>query len=189
MMVLHQRAAGGKSNTRDSARATYEGTLHGRFLLLARGAWIAFALVELVLFIAGIFAYATQLHTICTNTVHVTCNYWQPTPGNVRALAHLGISLDAYAATFLTIDILVSLIFGGIGVLIFWRKSDTGIGLFVSLVLVMDRDLALDSARRVLPITCTLQCLVLAAASVRCRIAPHLGHHTRYPGVSLRARL
>lgn len=50
---------------------------------------------------------------------------------------HLGISLDAYAAAFLTIDILVSLIFWGVGLLIFWRKSDTGIGLFVSLVLVM----------------------------------------------------
>ena len=55
-MDLHQRAARGKSNTRDRAYAKYEGTLHGGFLVLARGAWIAFSLVELVLFIAGIFA-------------------------------------------------------------------------------------------------------------------------------------
>src|SRR5437016_12566046 len=137
MMDLHQRAARGNSNTRERARAKYEGTLHGAFLVLARSAWIAFALVELVLFIAGIFAYATQLHTICTNTVHVTCNFWQPTPGNVQALAHLGIQLPAYAATFLAIDILVSLIFWGVGLLIFWRKSDTWLGLFGSLLLVM----------------------------------------------------
>jgi signal transduction histidine kinase len=136
-MDLHQRAAQHNSNTRSSSGTGHEETLRGGFLLLARSAWIAFALVELVLFIGGIFAYATQLHTICTNTVHVTCNFWQPTPGNVQALVHLGIQLPVYAATFLAIDILVSLIFWGVGLLIFWRKSETWIGLFVSLLLVM----------------------------------------------------
>jgi hypothetical protein len=71
-----------------------------------------------VLFIAGIFAYATQLHTICTNTAHVTCNFWQPTPGNAHALTHLSLSLFDYAASFLTIDILVSLILWCVGLLI-----------------------------------------------------------------------
>ncbi len=136
-MDLHQRAARSKSKTREREHAGLEETLHGGFLVLARGAWIAFALVELVLFIAGIFAYAAQLHTICTNTIHMTCNFWQPTPGNVHALAHLGLSLFDYAAYFLTVDILVSLIFWGVGMLIFWRESETWIGLFVSLVLVM----------------------------------------------------
>src|SRR5260370_13551579 len=136
-MDLHQRAAQHNSNTRSSSGTGHEETLRGGFLLLARSAWIAFALVELVLFIGGIFAYATQLHTICTNTVHVTCNFWQPTPGNVQALAHLGIQLPVYAATFLAIDIIVSLIFWGVGLLIFCRKSEIWLGLFLSLLLVM----------------------------------------------------
>ncbi len=136
-MDLHQLSAGSKSNVHEGAHARHDGTLHGRWLVVARSAWIALALVELALFIGGIFAYATQLQTVCANTIHTTCNFWQPTPGNVRALAHLGISLGAYTTYFLTVDILVSLVFWAVGVLIFWRKSDTWIGLFVSLVLVM----------------------------------------------------
>ncbi|GAC1347286.1 MAG: hypothetical protein NVSMB27_12390 [Ktedonobacteraceae bacterium] len=136
-MDLRQLATGSKNNTHEAGRGRPDGTLHGRHLVLARSAWIAFALVELVLFIAGIFAYATQLHTVCTNTVRMTCNFWQPTPGNIQALMPLGIQLPAYATAFLTIDVLVSLIFWGVGLLIFWRKSETWIGLFVSLLLVM----------------------------------------------------
>ena len=106
-------------------------------LRIARVVWIAFALIELVLFIGGIVAYATQLQTTCTNTNRMTCAFWQPTQGNAHALAHLGLSLSAYAAYFLTIDVLVSLVFWAVGILIFWRKSDTWIGLFVSFILCM----------------------------------------------------
>ncbi len=34
-----------------------------------------------------------------------------------------------------------------------------------------------------------LQLYIVALASVRCRIAPHVGHHARNPGVSLHTRL
>jgi hypothetical protein len=132
-MNLDQGAAASEGDS----GARPDGTLSGRWLVILRGAWVELALVEFVLFIAGIFAYAIQLQTVCTNTIHTTCNFWQPTPGNARALAHLGIPLGEYAAYFLTVDVLVSLVFWAMGMLIFWRKSDTGIGLFVSLVLVM----------------------------------------------------
>jgi hypothetical protein len=132
-MDLNQEA----TTSQGSSGTIPGGTLSGRWLVILRSAWIGLALVEFVLFIAGIFAYAIQLQTVCTNTIHTTCNFWQPTPGNARVLAHLGISLGEYAAYFLTVDVLVSLVFWAMGVLIFWRKSDTRIGLFVSLLLVM----------------------------------------------------
>jgi hypothetical protein len=132
-MNLNQEA----TTSQGSSGTIPGGTLSGRWLVILRSAWIGLTLVEFVLFIAGIFAYAIHLQTVRTNTIHTTCNFWQPTPGNARVLAHLGISLGEYTAYFLTVDVLVSLVFWAMGVLIFWRKSDTRIGLFVSLLLVM----------------------------------------------------
>jgi hypothetical protein len=95
------------------------------------------ALVLLANFMASIPATYGQLHTICSNSTFGHCNIWQPTPANMQALHHLGLSLDTYAAYTLTMDVLASLVFLAVGALIFWRKSDEWLGLFVSLVLVI----------------------------------------------------
>jgi hypothetical protein len=111
--------------------------LQGRWLAIARAVWIVLALLLLSNFIASIPATYGQLRTICTNSTFGHCNIWQPTPANMQALHHLGLSLDTYAAYTLTIDMLASLVFLAVGALIFWRKSDEWMGLFVSLVLVI----------------------------------------------------
>jgi len=95
------------------------------------------ALLLLANFIASIPASYAQLRTICTNSAFGRCNIWQPTPGNMQALHSLGLSLDTYAVYTLTIDVLASLVFLVVGAVIFWRKSNEWIGLFVSLVLVI----------------------------------------------------
>ena len=46
------------------SRAT---SLHGRWLRIARAAWVVVALANLALFIASIPAYWVQLNTICTD--------------------------------------------------------------------------------------------------------------------------
>jgi hypothetical protein len=51
--------------------------------------------------------------------------------------AHLHLSLSSYAATFTILDVFVSLVPWGVGLLIFWRKSDEAMGLLVSLLLVI----------------------------------------------------
>ena len=111
--------------------------LQGRWLAIARAVWIILALLLLANFIASIPASYAQLRTICTNSTFGHCNIWQPTPANMQALHRLGLSLDTYAVYTLTIDVIASLVFLAVGAVIFWRKSDEWIGLFVSLVLVI----------------------------------------------------
>jgi hypothetical protein len=117
-----------------------------RWLTLARGAWIGCALLLFANFVASIPAYYRLMLTVCTLPNHVPCTNpgqltpsWQLTPDNVQALAQLHLSVSTYAAFFVTLNVVASLLCWGIGLLIFWRmwgKSDEGMGLFVSLLLV-----------------------------------------------------
>ncbi len=111
--------------------------LQGRWLAIARAVWIVLALLLLANFIASIPAFYDQLRTICTNSTFGHCPIWQPTQGNMQALHRLGLSLDTYAVYTLTLDVIASLVFLTVGAVIFWRKSDEWMGLFVSLVLVI----------------------------------------------------
>ena len=52
----------------------------------------------------------------------------QLTPDNVQALAQLHLSVATYAAFYVTVDVVLSLLFWGVGLLIFWRKSDEWMG-------------------------------------------------------------
>ncbi len=107
-----------------------------RWLTVARVAWVAVALVNLVLFLASVPAYWVQLNTVCTDPSGATCNFPQLTPVELQALERLGTTLGAYAAYTLTIHVATSLVFFIVGTLIFWRKSEDWYGLFVSLLLI-----------------------------------------------------
>ena len=121
------------------------GRVPRRWLTLARGAWIVCAVLLLANFVASIPAYYQIMRTVCTLPNHVPCMLpaqfgnvsGQLTPDNVAALTHLHLSLTSYAASVVTLDIMLSLLYWGVGLLIFWRKSDEGMGLFVSLLLVL----------------------------------------------------
>ncbi len=116
-----------------------------RWLTLARGAWIVCALLLLANFVASIPAYYWIMRTVCTLPNQVPCTMpgqpgttsGQLTSDNVAALAHLHLSLASYAASVVTVDVVLSLLYWGVGLLLFWRKSDEGMGLFVSLLLVL----------------------------------------------------
>ncbi len=115
-----------------------------KWLALARGAWIFCAVVLLANFVASIPAYYRIMRSVCTLTNQMQCMMpgggppsGQLTPDNAAALAHLQISVSTYATYYISLDVVVSLLFWGVGLLIFWRKSDEGIGLFVSLLLVL----------------------------------------------------
>src|SRR5258708_26747916 len=113
------------------------GHAHRRGLLLARAGWIVLALLLLANFVASLPAYYKILRTVCISSVQVQCTFWQLTPGNVEALHRLHLSVETYAAYFVTLDAAVSLLFWVVGILIFWRKSSEWTGLFVSLVLIL----------------------------------------------------
>jgi hypothetical protein len=104
--------------------------------MLARGVWLLLALLLLANFIASIPVYYQALRTICTQGTGCY-DEWLPTPESAAALQRLGFSVDGYALYFISVDVAVSLVFWMVGLLIFWRKSDEWLGLFVSFVLVI----------------------------------------------------
>src|SRR5215467_1199332 len=126
-----------QTRTRSHApRLRASGTrLRGPWLVTARVGWAIITLIDLLIFVLSLPAYAAQLHMVCT-TATVTCDGGRITPGNALALAHLGIALEAYITYMLTITLLTSLVFLSVGALIFWRKSQEAIGLLVSLLLI-----------------------------------------------------
>jgi signal transduction histidine kinase len=116
-----------------SDRPQADTRLHGRPLALARAAWVAVAALAVGLFVAGIPAEFALLRIPCPN---VTCPTGQLPPAGLRALEDLGISLGFFAAYSVAMDVLFAAVCGVVAALIFWRKSDDRMALFVSLALV-----------------------------------------------------
>jgi hypothetical protein len=108
--------------------------LHGRWLLLARVAWLAVSLVTLALFAASVPLTYGELHNMAFGP---GASIWSLNPEETHALGQLGLSTGIYAAFFVTLEVLFVLGFAGVAGLIFWRKSNDWMALFVSLVLMM----------------------------------------------------
>jgi hypothetical protein len=107
--------------------------LSGNWLLLARVACLGVAFVALLIWVWGIPVRYAQLGTVCTTTV---CGDQQPTSSSIAQFQAAGVSLSFYAAYTSTIEILFTLVFLLLATLIFWRKSETLIGLLTTLLLV-----------------------------------------------------
>src|SRR5260370_6078192 len=114
-----------------------EGTrLHGRWLVLARVVWAAVVVFTLSIFLLSLPAYFAQLQTVC---VADTCvySYGQLTSGSAQALQNLGLSTGGYVVSSLALAIASALVFFGVACVLFWRRSDDWIAMFVSLFLVI----------------------------------------------------
>jgi hypothetical protein len=98
-------------------------TLRGRWLLLARAAWIAVAVASLGTFVAAVPARYAQLA--------------HPTEAVRTALAQQGLSAGAYAFYNVALDTLFVSVFAVIGIVIFWRRSDDAMALLVATMLVV----------------------------------------------------
>ena len=107
--------------------------LRGRSLHLARATWMAVAALAIGLFVAAVPAEFALLQIPCQN---LTCPTGQLPPEGVRALENLGLSLGFFAAYTVAMDVLFAAVCGVVAALIFWRKSDDRMALFVSLALV-----------------------------------------------------
>ena len=95
-----------------------------RWLVLARVAWVVCALLLLANFVVGIPAYYRIMLTICTLPNQVLCTMpgngapsGQLTPVNVQALAQLHLSVATYAAYYVTLQVVLSLLYRG------WRYN------------------------------------------------------------------
>ena len=107
--------------------------LQGRWLLLARGIWIALVVLTLAIFFASLPMYLAQLQTPCAPTA---CPYQQLTHAQAETLQGMGLSLAGYAT------LTVALMFAIMGVclvvstLIIWRRPDDRMAVLVALLLV-----------------------------------------------------
>jgi hypothetical protein len=97
---------------------------------------VAVVVFTLSIFLLSLPAYFAQLQTVCAG---VTCvyAYGQLTPGTAQALQTLGLSTGGYAVSILALAIASASVSFGVAALIFWRRSDEWMAMFVSLFLVI----------------------------------------------------
>ncbi|HEY6408813.1 MAG TPA: hypothetical protein VIY29_15235 [Ktedonobacteraceae bacterium] len=105
----------------------------GRWLLLARGVWLALVALTLTIFFASLQVYLALLHTPCAGTV---CEWQQLSPGQVATLTEIGLSLGAYAAIIVALTLAEVLVCLVLSTLIVWRRPDDRMALLVALMLV-----------------------------------------------------
>lgn len=107
--------------------------LHGRSLVLARAAWVVLVTLALSFFIASVPAHLSQLTTVSNEPQ----TWLQVSPAQERYLVGLGLSVRVYASYLLALQIVVVTGFFGLSLLIFWRRSDDPMAVFVSLVSIL----------------------------------------------------
>jgi hypothetical protein len=110
--------------------------LQGRWLLLARGLWIALVVFTLAIFFASLPVYLAQLQTICIGTHGTVCTYLQLSPEQAEVLKGLGLSPGDYAASTIALALAITVMGLVISTLIVWRRSDDRMALLVALLLV-----------------------------------------------------
>ena len=104
-----------------------------RWALLARGAWVAVAVLAVALFVASLPAYHDRLRTVCTEGA--ACLRDQLPPARLRAHDDVGISPDAYAAYTLALRAASAVVFVAVGAVIAWRRPTDRLALLVALAL------------------------------------------------------
>ena len=125
------RALGSTTSLAASGAPTAE-PLRGRPLVLARIGWLIIAAFALSLFVAGIPSEYATLETVCKTG----CTYGQLSPDGFDALRDLDLSLHLYAAYGVTLDVSFAAVYVGIALLVFWRRPDDRMALFISLALL-----------------------------------------------------
>jgi hypothetical protein len=110
--------------------------LQGRWLLLARVLWVAVALLTVSVFVLSIPSEFARLRSPCTDTV--SCSWLiRLTAENARELRSLGLSVDFFAAYFISLEAAFTVVPIAVGAIIFWRRPDDRMAFLVSLVLLM----------------------------------------------------
>ncbi len=104
-----------------------------RWLLLARGVWLALVLLTLAIFGASLPVYLAQLHTPCAGSA---CTYLQLSPEQVELLKGLGLSTSDYATYTIALTLAIMVVCLVVSTLIVWRRSNDRMALLVALMLV-----------------------------------------------------
>ncbi|MDP8945093.1 MAG: hypothetical protein M3N03_04045 [Actinomycetota bacterium] len=112
--------------------------VHGRWLFLARVAWVVVAITALAIVLFSIPSSFEHYRGVCTAASEACSERAldQPTPEGVRALQEVGLSVRSYAILNVAIDKVFELVWFAVGTIIFWRRSDDRMALLVSVFLV-----------------------------------------------------
>jgi hypothetical protein len=114
----------------------YGASLSGRWLFVARALWGSVALLTVGLFVYIIPSEFARLQSPCSSAV--SCNWLlRLTAEDARELRKLGLSVDFFAAYFVSLEALMTVVAPiAVGAIIFWRRSDNRMAYLVSLVLL-----------------------------------------------------
>ncbi len=94
---------------------------------------MAVALLSLCLFIISVPGRFEELRSACDVAV---CNNGSLSLQNARALEGLGLSVNFYAAYNVALESVIAVVFLGVALLVFWRKSEDRMALFFSFMLL-----------------------------------------------------
>ena len=120
--------------------------LRGRWLLLARIAWVVVAVTALAIVLFSIPSSFEQYRTVCTATSEVCSEraIMQVTSEGVQDLREAGLSVRSYAFLNVAIDKVFELVWFAVGALIFLRRSDERMALLTSMFLIAFGTVAVD---------------------------------------------
>ena len=108
-----------------------------RWLRVARGGWIVYAIGLLVHFVIGVPAYYQSLFVPCILSELGLCSMGQLTSKNFETLQHMHFTVQTYAIAVTAVATATSILFWVVGILIFWLKGQDWMGLFVSFLLIV----------------------------------------------------
>jgi hypothetical protein len=138
----------------------------GRWLLLARGIWIALVVLTLAIFFASLPVYLAQLQTPYAGTASAFS--LQLSPEQVGALKGIGLSPGDYAAYTIALTLASVVVCLVVSTLIAWRRPDDRMALFVALLLVTYGPLVATSSIVAIPSPWRVpnECLVFLALAL-----------------------
>jgi serine phosphatase RsbU (regulator of sigma subunit)/anti-sigma regulatory factor (Ser/Thr protein kinase) len=108
--------------------------IQGVWLILIRLGWVALFLFALYVVFATIPESYDRATTICTPP---DCADDQVTQAGMDSLSNLGLSLSFFAWYTIIISVIFALVYVGLAALIFWRRSDDPMAVYVSVTLVL----------------------------------------------------
>jgi hypothetical protein len=106
--------------------------LQGRWLVLARGVWLALVVLTLAIFFVSLPVYLALLQTPCTGSA---CEWQQLTHAQAETLTGMGLSPGDYAAFIVALTFATVVVSLGVSIVIVWRRCDDPMAFIVALLL------------------------------------------------------
>ena len=105
-----------------------------RWLAVARAAWLLVLILALALLVPNLGLQFNQYQATCSGD---GCANFLLSPAQAAELPRLGLSLPLMAAYFTALAAVHALVFVAIAAVIFWRKSDDRLALYMMFALVL----------------------------------------------------